>query len=94
MTEHAIAIQLWDGPIVLKLAGVIPSPAKLDEIAAEYTARNCGVRPNVRVLCHLTLPSYVNEWASVCEELQGSAWLDHGHARGIEGQQRASLRWR
>jgi len=56
VTEHAVAILMWSGPIIRRIAGATPSQATLDQIAADYTAANCGVRPNVRVLEHLTIP--------------------------------------
>jgi hypothetical protein len=86
VSKHAIAIQMWDGPIVVKLAGAIPTQATLDEIARAYTARNCGVRPNVRVLGQLTIPAYENAYEPVCEELQPSGALDHGRRRGMAVQ--------
>jgi hypothetical protein len=86
VTEHAIAIQLWDGPIVVKVTGAIPRQATLDEIAIKYTARNCGLRPNVRVLEQLTIPAYENVPEPTCEGLQGSGWLDHGHRHGMTVQ--------
>jgi hypothetical protein len=70
MTEHAIVVQLWDGPETFRVSGEPPSQATLDEIADAYTARNCGVRPSVRVLEHLALPAYVNMPEPTCEELE------------------------
>jgi len=46
VTEHAVAILMWSGPIIRRIAGATPSQATLDQIAADYTAANCGVRPN------------------------------------------------
>jgi len=71
VTEHAVAILMWSGPIIRRIAGATPSQATLDQIAADYTAANCGVRPNVRVLEHLTIPAYENVPEPVCEELGG-----------------------
>ena len=87
MAEHAVAILMWHGPIIVRLPGTTPSQTTLDQIAVKYTARNCGVRPIVRVLEHLTIPAYENVPEPTCEE------LETGFTRGgrIEGQQRASL---
>lgn len=87
MAEHAVAVFLWSGPVIARIAGALPSQVTLDQIAADYTARNCGVRATVRVLEHLTIPAYENVPEPVCEELESG--FDRGGR--IEGKQRTSL---
>jgi hypothetical protein len=54
-----------------------PDQAELDGIADAYTARNCGVRPTVRVVESFAIPPYVVEDPGpVCEELLETS----GHA--------------
>lgn len=71
----------------MRITGATPSEATLDKIAADYTARNCGVRPTVRVLEHLSIPAYENVPELTCEE------LETGFTRGgrIEGKQQATI---
>jgi hypothetical protein len=87
--EHAVAVFLWSGPVVVRVTGEVPSEATLDKIATAHIGRNCRLKPTARVLEHLTIPAYSNRREPVCEELQdGSAY---GGPVGSEGQQRASL---
>jgi hypothetical protein len=35
VTDHAVAIQMWTGPITVEVTEEIPSQATLDQIAAD-----------------------------------------------------------
>lgn len=90
MSEHAVAILLWSGPVIRRIAGEVgPSQTTLDQIADEWTAANCGVRPVVRLLEHLAIPAYSNPREPSCEELQdGSAY---GGPIGAQGKEQATV---
>jgi hypothetical protein len=75
-----VVVQMWDGVITQAVKGVMPTQAELDRVADAYTAANCGLRPNVRVLEQVTIPAYVNDPEPTCEDMQGSGWLTHREA--------------
>ena len=58
---------MWEGAVTLGF-DVEPGAAELERIADAYTARNCGVRPNVRVVEGLRIPACVNASEPVCED--------------------------
>jgi len=65
-----VLITLWRGVESLRLDHE-PDQAELDAIAEDWTARNCGVRPTVRVVESFAIPPYVIECEPLCEELFG-----------------------
>ena len=64
-----VLIMLWSGA-ESKRFDYVPGEAELEQIADEYTARNCGVRPTVRVVESFAIPPYsVEDPGPVCEDV-------------------------
>jgi hypothetical protein len=76
VSASVIVATMWDR---VEVVGAVdpaapPTQAELDAIADRMTAKNCGVRPAVRVLEDATLPAYEETGEATCEELHEDGW--------------------
>jgi hypothetical protein len=75
VSERVIMATMWCGPeVVGAVDEAPPSQADVDQTADELTAKDCAVKPTVRVVDQFTTLAYWDSGEPACEDSQGWPW--------------------